>query len=135
MIMAINPTDMLKLALFPSQTLYEVLNNNIKDFSHDAEDSSLKSLEEEAFREEIKARVMENQAKVAQELAIAKRIEESDEVEIEEYYDLSGEAHIGAKSNVEGVSLGASAEGRKITKRVIKFKGGKSIQQIYDDNK
>jgi len=130
---AINPV--LKLALFPSQVLYEVFNSNIKDFSHDAEESSLKSLEEEAFREDIKARVMQNQAKVAQELAIAKRIEESDEVEIEEYYDLSGEGHIGAKGNVEGVSLGASAEGRKVTKRVIKFRGGTSIQQIYDENK
>src|SRR5699024_3720423 len=95
--------------------------------------SNLKVLEEESIKEDIRARVLQNQAKAAQEMAIARRIENAEEVEIEEYYDMSGEGHVGAKGSNEGLSIGASAEGRKITKRVIKFKGGKTIQQIYDD--
>ena len=93
----------------------------------------MKVLEEESIKEDIRARVLQNQAKAAQEMAIARRIENAEEVEIEEYYDMSGEGLVGAKGSNEGLSLGASAEGRKITKRVIKFKGGKTIQQIYDD--
>lgn len=129
----VDTLSVLRAAIFPSQVLYEVLNYRIKDFSDDTDQSNLKVLEEESIKEDIRARVLQNQAKAAQEMAIARRIENAEEVEIEEYYDMSGEGHVGAKGSNEGLSLGASAEGRKITKRVIKFKGGKTIQQIYDD--
>ena len=43
--------------------------------------------------------------------------------EIEEFYDGSASAELGAKASTEKVSLGLNGEGRKITKRVIKFKG------------
>ncbi len=131
----VDPTLLLKALVFPTQTLYEALNIRIKDFSEDTEQSKLSVLEEESVKEDIRARVLQNQAKAAQEMAIARRIEDAEEVEIEEYYDISGEGHVGAKASSEGVNLGASAEGRKITKRVIKFKGSKTIQQIYDADK
>ena len=129
----VDPLNVLRAAIFPSQVLYEALNDRIKDFSDDTDQSNLTVLEEESVKEDVRARVLQSQAKAAQEMAIAKRIEEAEEVEIEEYYDVSGEGHIGAKGDHSGLNLGASAEGRKITKRVIKFKGSKTIQQIYDN--
>ena len=64
-----------------------------------------------------------HQARAAQELAIAERIVASHEVVIEEYYDGSGKGHAGLKADGEAISLGASGEGRRVTKRVIRFSG------------
>lgn len=68
--------------------------------------------------DEIRAQIA-----VAQELAIARRIETADEVEIEEFYDNSKEGYAGLKGTEEGISLGIGGNGRKITKRIYKFKG------------
>ena len=65
----------------------------------------------------------EAQAKVAQELAIAKRIELAEQVEIEDFYDTSGDGNIGLKVDVTSVALGASGSARKVTKRIYKFSG------------
>lgn len=83
-------------------------------------------LEMELAREEGRARVAEAMAHAAQEFAIASRIASADEVEIEEFYDASGEGSAGLKGDgkAQTLSLGASASGRKVTKRIIKFKGG-----------
>ena len=78
---------------------------------------------------EIKATVLQNQAKVEQELAIARRIDSAEEVEIEEYYDVSGSGSVGLKADEASVTIGANGDGRKVTKRVIKFKGCKPIEQ------
>ena len=64
----------------------------------------------------------EAQARVAQELAIAKRIEVAEEVEMEEFYDYSGEASLGLKADKQSVSLGAGASGRRVSKRIYRFK-------------
>lgn len=65
----------------------------------------------------------EAQARVAQEVAIARRIETAEEVEMEEFYDYSGEGHIGAKSDGQFLSLGAGGAGRRISRRVYRFRG------------
>ncbi|SQI37955.1 Uncharacterised protein [Providencia alcalifaciens] len=54
------------------------------------------------------------------------------EVEIEEYYDINGKGTVGLKTEQEGITFGASGEGSKVTKRVIKFSGfnEKYIQEI-----
>jgi len=122
--------DVLKMALNPSGYLIEkMMNKNAEAFDAESEKSSIQKLKEDALREEIKASVFLNQAKVEQELAIARRIDSAEEVEIEEYYDLSGNAGAGLKADEKGVTLGVNGEGRKVTKRVIKFKGCQSIVQ------
>lgn len=84
---------------------------------------TIQELEKEARRQEVAARIAEAQAKVAQELAIARRIDTAEEVTIEEYYDLSGKGEIGANINGESISVGLTGQGRRVTKRVYIFKG------------
>jgi hypothetical protein len=94
--------------------------NDIKD----AEGKSIESLETEARKQQIVMDFQAHQARVAQEISIAQRIASSAEVEIEEYYDTSGKGSAGLKTEEKNVTLGLSGEGRKVTKRIIKFKGG-----------
>jgi hypothetical protein len=88
-----------------------------------AEAQGLVTLEEEAKKQKIIMEFQAHQARVAQELAIAERIATSYEVTIEEYYDGSGKGHAGLKVDGEALSLGASGEGRRVTKRVVRFSG------------
>jgi hypothetical protein len=67
--------------------------------------------------------LLNKQIMLAQNLAIAQRIETADEVEIEEYYDTSKEGTLGAKGNGDGLTFGLSASGKIIEKRIYKFKG------------
>lgn len=89
---------------------------------------TLDELKELEIKQNIDLRVLEKQAKIQQELAIAKRIHNALEVEIEEYYDSSLKAYSGLKANNDSIDLGISGEGQKITKRVFKFKGLKEIE-------
>lgn len=91
----------------------------------DASGKNLESLREEAAKQQIKMDYSQHQARVAQELAIAKRIENATEVEIEEYYDNSGKGSAGLNVNVETQtgSLGLSGENRRVSKRIYRFKG------------
>ena len=84
---------------------------------------TLEELQLVAKKQEIQMQMAEAQARVAQELAIAKRIEIAEEVEIEEYYDISGKGDLGVKASEREVVVGASAAGRKVTKRIYKFRG------------
>ena len=130
--------DILRLlALTPPGHLISTMmnNNNVELFSESSKKSTLQELKENALREEIKASVLQNQAKVEQELAIARRIDSAEEVEIEEYYDISGQGGAGLKGDSVGVTFGLNGEGRKVTKRVIKFKGCKPIEQKLDISK
>ena len=90
----------------------EVLKNN-----------DLAELEKEVKIQELEQRIAEAQAKVAQELAIAQRIQNAAEVEIEEYYDLEGSGKVGAQYQEGSLNIGVSASGKRVSKRVYKFKG------------
>ncbi len=130
-----NPyVNALKIAVNPSGYLIEkMMNKNVESFNEDSNSSTIQQLRESALREEIKATVLQNQAKVEQELAIARRIDSAEEVDIEEYYDVSGSGSVGVKGTAETVSLGVSGEGRKVTKRIIKFRGYIVTQTQTDD--
>jgi len=95
------------------------------DSMKEASSEDLQTLQEESFRQEIQIEYSKHQAQVAQELAIAKRIENAVEVEIEEYYDNSGksdnELNVSMKAQTAG--LGISSENRRVSKRVYRFKG------------
>jgi hypothetical protein len=90
-----------------------------------ASQGTLQQLKEEAAKQEIQMQFAQHQARVAQELAIARRIDNAMEVEIEEFYDASGKGSLGLDANAatETVTLGIQGEGRRITRRVYRFKG------------
>ena len=88
-----------------------------------AEGKDIESLETVARKQQIVMEYQSHNARVAQEVSIAQRIACSEEVEIEEYYDTSGKGNAGLKAEKDVIALGFSGEGRKVTKRVIKFKG------------
>jgi hypothetical protein len=88
-----------------------------------AESKGVADIEKEARKQEIVMEFQAHQARVSQELAIAERISASAEVEIEEYYDLTGKGHVGVRGDAESISLGLGGEGRRVTKRVIRFVG------------
>jgi hypothetical protein len=99
---------------------------------NEASSRSLEALREEAVKQEIKMEFAQHQARVAQELAIAKRIENAIEVEIEEYYDNSGKGSAGLSVDAETstASLGLSGESRRVSKRIYRFKGMSSSEAI-----
>lgn len=68
----------------------------------------------------------ESQAKVAQELAIAQRINTAEEVEIEEFYDVSGKGNIGLQVDMksETLGLGAGVKEERLQKESIDSKAG-----------
>lgn len=95
----------------------------VESSSNITESRTSSELSEIADRAEIESRVLLSGAKVEQELAIARRIDSAEEVEIEEYYDTSGKGNVGLTTDGSTISAGIGGEGRKVTKRVIKFKG------------
>ncbi|HCT9108216.1 TPA: hypothetical protein OUB95_001742 [Proteus mirabilis] len=110
--------DALKNMLIPGYSTYKLYN-----VLSDIENNTTDELKENARRSELESFILQSRAKVEQELSIARRIMCADEVEIEEYYDVNGKGNIGLKSDDSSFAIGASGEGRKVTKRVIKFKG------------
>ncbi|MBF5006983.1 hypothetical protein [Diaphorobacter caeni] len=109
-----------------SKLIVEKFSDAQEDINN-AKDKGLPELEEEAKKQKIEMEFRAHQARVAQELAIAERIATSDLVEITEYYEGSGKGNIGAKGDEAGISIGASGEGRKVTRRVIKFYGSREV--------
>lgn len=109
--------------------------DGVKSSSKDMEKAkNLDALREESLKQEIKMEFSKHQARVAQELAIAKRIENALEVEIEEYYDNSGKGEGGVNVDLATQSggLGMSTENRKVSKRVYRFKG-KSDTEDFEE--
>lgn len=110
-----------------------IIHKAVKERLEEAKNAPLKDLKELEVRSQVETTILLSEAKIAQELAIAERIKNSDEVEIEEFYDTSGKGNIGLNTEKEKILLGVSGEGRNITKRIIKFKGNKTIQKLNDD--
>ncbi len=107
-----------------------------------ASDKGVDQLKEEIAKQNLKMQFAQQQARIAQELAIAKRIDNAEEVEIEEFYDTSGKgnAAISIDQASQSASVGVGAEGRQVTKRVYHFKGWRPqdnevIAQILEEEK
>jgi hypothetical protein len=119
-----------KIALDPSGYLLgqivEATSKNVSK-AETLSGEELAILKVESERQELQMRMAEAQARVAQQVAIARRIETAEEVEREEFYDYSIEGHIGAKSDSESLSLGAGGTGRRISKRVYRFRGNTAL--------
>ena len=92
-----------------------------------SETKDLSAIDEEAKRQALELQMAHAQAKVAQEIAIARRIENAKEVVLEEYYEGESEGKVGLSGNEAGMSLGVSGSGRKVTKRIYRFIGGENF--------
>ncbi|MCR3972411.1 hypothetical protein ACTG2W_01510 [Aeromonas sp. 96A] len=114
------------------KAIYSALSDS-QDEVKSAESKGLDTLTEEANKQRIVMEFQAHQARVAQELAIAERIASSHEVQIEEFYDGSGKGSLGLKTEGESISLGASGEGRRVTRRIIRFTGCGPVERTVDD--
>ncbi len=103
--------------------IFDVVENSVSKSNKIVEKGDINEMEAEATRQEISTKIAALQAKVAQELAIANRIDTAEVVTIEEYYDVMGEGGLGLKGNKDSVTLGINGSGRNVTKRIYKFKG------------
>lgn len=119
---ALGPIGMAGIASIAVAGIVTALSKS-QEVLKQAEDKGIASLEDEAKKQRINMEFQAHQAKVAQELAISQRIYLSESVEIEEFYEGHGKGSIGVKGDESGVTLGASGEGRRVTKRIIKFSG------------
>jgi len=105
----------------PIISLGKFLYDAINEASDDMKSGNLDELRTEEAKQEISMRMAERQARVAQELAIAERIRDADEVAIEEYYDTSieGGANIGVSEG--GISAGLNGKNGTVSKRIYRF--------------
>lgn len=113
---AINPTGYLLNKIIES-------TSGIIDQVDEATIAEIDTLRVESERQELQTRIAEAQARVAQEVAIAHRIETAEEVEMEEFYDYSGSGSVGVDINEAGINIGAKGEGKRVSKRIYRFKG------------
>jgi hypothetical protein len=97
-----------------------------------ASDKGIDALKEEVTKQEIRLKFEIQQAKIAQELAIAQRISNADVVEIEEFYDLSAAARAGVQVNEASATIGLGAEGKSVTKRIYQFRGFREGEVAQD---
>ncbi len=107
-----------------------VLLESAKDADIASESGDITKLIQEAKRQEISLQMAKMQAQVAQELAIAHRIENAEEVEIEEYYEGTGKAGAGLSADGTSASFTLGVEERKVVKRVYRFTGNSTLKSI-----
>lgn len=110
--------------------LTNFLIEKVESSSNAADEASkqdLETLSQEAARQRIEMELALQHARIAQELAIAQRIENATSVEIEEYYDINnkGQGGLNVDATSQTASLGASGEQNKVSKRVYRFTGFK----------
>jgi hypothetical protein len=116
--------------IFPAygiaSSIAEQLTNSNKNSREILDSNDEFKIEKELKRKKIETEILELEAKVTQELAISKRIENAEIVEIEEYYEGSAKGSVGANVDESKLSVGLTGEGRKISKRIYRFTGFKA---------
>ena len=121
-------------ATFPlAGVIWDVVESSGKKVDT-ASTGEMGQLELEAARQAVRLKMAKLQAQVAQEMAIASRIESAEEVEIEEFYDSAAKGNLGAEFNAETKvgTLGLGGEGRVVTKRVYHFKGWRNEPLVVE---
>jgi len=104
-------------------SVFENLKQLIEKSSSASKSEQLDVIDSEAKKQKHELQMAHAQAKVAQELAIAQRIENAKEVVIEEYYGEEVQGKAGVDVAATGVTIEAGGEGRRVTKRVYRFIG------------
>lgn len=110
--------------------IYELSRKSAEAYIKVQESGNVNDMASELDRQRIELEFAKIQACIQQELAIAKRIEDAEEVEIEEYYDLSGKGKAGLDIKEDSIDLGLSAEGSKVSKRIYRFKSKSSTENV-----
>lgn len=126
----LNILEGVKIVSSPTSFLIDSFAQSLKDKE---EPSGIVELRVETERRELEMRMAEAEARVAQELAIARRIETAHEVEMTEYFDYSGEGHVGLQAGAESISVGAGGTGRRVSKRKFVFKGGPVVADLREN--
>lgn len=103
--------------------IVQVLVDSAKDIEIASETGEIVKLEEEGRRQTISLEMARLQAQVAQEAAIAHRIEHAEEVEIEEYYENDASAGLSGSTDGMSAELSLGGRGRRVTKRIYRFTG------------
>lgn len=88
-----------------------------------SESKNIDRISDEANKQALELQMAHAQAKVAQEIAIAQRIENASEVVIEEYYADEKVGEAGVSGSEKGLGVNISGEARRVTKRVYRFVG------------
>lgn len=133
-------TDLEKILFITNPAAYLIGKGAVKAFEKvqdlSTSNSTLDELNQEAARHRILSQIAESQAKVAQELAIAQRINTAEQVEIEEFYDTSGKGGLNANITEGAISGGLNGESRKVTKRIYRFTGWhEGASEVYEQLK
>lgn len=115
--------EVLKVASPLTALIMEVAEMSVTKSIDVTKNGDIEEMKAEVTRQEIATRIAEAQAKVAQELSIANRIDNANEVTIEEFYDVSGDANVGLNFKENGLNAGINGSGKKVTKRIYRFKG------------
>lgn len=116
--------------------IFDTTAEIIRKGSKDTLDEPIAKLREDTERQKLAMEMAQAQARVAQELAIARRIEGAKEVQIEEYYEYAGNGAVGLKADDKGLTVGVSGSGQRVSKRIYKFTGGETIDadvQVISD--
>ena len=113
-----------KVSMGPSATILEMILSKVTTSSQYSTNDTIEQLIEKSKRAELEMAIEQSKAHVAQEMAIASRISTAEEVEIEEHYEYTGEGNLGLKGDGNGFTFGASGAGKKVTRRICRFKGG-----------
>lgn len=112
------------IAFGPTYPLYRAIYEKLSNTDIEASSgTNLADVRAETERQENEMKRLEAQAKVAQEMAIATRIQNAAEVEIEEFYEYAGEGKIGLTADEKTLTIGASGSGKRVSKRVYRFTG------------
>ncbi|WP_394648177.1 hypothetical protein [uncultured Sphingomonas sp.] len=117
-------------SVFPTYNLVRVIFDKVAGTAVDASPTEqMSEVRAETERQENEMRRLEAQAKVAQEMAIAARIEGALEVQIEEFYEYAGEGKLGANIDEKSATLGLSGAGRRVSKRIYRFTGHSAVSE------
>lgn len=116
-----------KMSMMISSPMADIISSLIGEIITDKDilegETSIEKIKDKSNVEDVSLQLLKERVRVAQEIAIALRIETADEVEIEEFYDNYKDINAGLKGNSEGVTFGVNGTGKRVVKRVYKFKG------------
>lgn len=113
-----------KASMGPSALILDMILSQVTTSSQYSTNDTIEQLVEKSKRAELEMAIEQSKAHVAQEMAIASRISTAEEVEIEEHYEYTGEGNLGLKADSNSFTFGASGAGKKVTRRICRFKGG-----------
>ena len=116
--------DRITKSIFP---IHYLIYDNVKKSQAISETilegGNILKIQAELNKKRAEAEMNELNAKVSQELAIAHRIANAVDVEIEEVYEDDSKGKLAGDLNGENINVELGGGNRRITKRIYRFKG------------